>query len=184
MDNLMIDVETLDNKVTSVITSISAIMFDIETGEIGDKFRVNVDAQSCLDLGMTINYETLHWWLSTPEQVLVLKSFTIDMKHISHALFLLTQFIQDHEPSNLKVWGNSNRFDLGILANAYRLCKKPYPWKYNLERDVRTLVAFAPQFKEKELALRPTTHDPTEDVLAQIRYVVATYNHLKIKDNE
>lgn len=180
----MIDIETLDNKVSSAITSIAAIVFDIETGEIGEKFRVNVNAQSCLDLGMTVSYETLHWWLNTPEQVTVLKSFTIDMKNISEALHLLTQFIQKHKPSELRVWGNSNRFDLGILAYAYQKCNKPHPWQFYLERDVRTLVDLAPKFKEEELSARPTTHDPTEDTLAQIRYVVATYNHLKIWYND
>lgn len=179
MIDIMIDIETLDNKDSAAIMSIAAASFDMETGAVYGTLQVNVDTQDCIDLGMTVNYETLHWWLAIPEQVEVMKSFTENMLPLQDALLKLHKFIGVYGKDNVNVWGNSNRFDLGILANAYNRLNLRLPWRFWLERDVRTLVWLAPQFKEVELEQRPTTHDPLEDVLAQIRYVVATYKHLK-----
>ena len=55
----MIDLETLGVSPGSVISSIAAVQFDINTGEIGRQFYKNIDLQQSLDNGFTINAETL-----------------------------------------------------------------------------------------------------------------------------
>ena len=47
-----------------------------------------------------------------------------------------------------EIWGNSPRFDLGILQDAYRALNMKIPWDFRKERDVRTLVSFIPEIKK------------------------------------
>jgi hypothetical protein len=54
--HLMLDIETMGNESFSSIVSIGALEFDIETGKTGREFYVNVDLQSCMDLGLIVDY--------------------------------------------------------------------------------------------------------------------------------
>lgn len=64
----MLDIETMGNESFSSIVSIGALEFDIETGKTGKEFYVNVDLQSCMDLGLIVNASTIMWWLNQNEQ--------------------------------------------------------------------------------------------------------------------
>lgn len=66
--HLMLDIETMGNESFSSIVSIGALEFDIETGKTGKEFYVNVDLQSCMDLGLIVNASTIMWWLNQNEQ--------------------------------------------------------------------------------------------------------------------
>ena len=66
--HLMLDIETMGNESFSSIVSIGALEFDIETGKTGKEFYVNVDLQSCMDLGLIVNASTVMWWLNQNEQ--------------------------------------------------------------------------------------------------------------------
>lgn len=103
--------------------------------------------------------------------------------NISHAIHEFTLFIQELKPKNLQVWGNSNRFDLGALEIIYNKLKKEIPWKYSLERDVRTLVSFAPNIK-KNMPFNGVKHDPIDDCKHQINYCTEIYNKLVKNINE
>lgn len=50
MNHVMLDIETLGNQSNSVITSLGAVEFNLETGETGREFWQNIDVQSCLDV--------------------------------------------------------------------------------------------------------------------------------------
>lgn len=66
--HLMLDIETMGNESFSSIISIGALEFDIETGKTGKEFTVNVDLQSCIDLGLILTASTVMWWLQQNEQ--------------------------------------------------------------------------------------------------------------------
>lgn len=136
----MVDIETLDNDVTSTITAIGVVLFEIKTGRVIDKFYRTVDLQSSIDIGLTIKADTLSWWLKENSQLLSRILDDPDRVHIALALQELIEWFQGHKPSRIRVWGNSNRFDLGILANALKVCKRKVPWMFYLERDLRTMV--------------------------------------------
>ena len=67
-NHLMLDIETMGNESFSSIISIGALEFDINTGNTGREFYVNVDLQSCMDLGLGINASTVMWWLKQNDQ--------------------------------------------------------------------------------------------------------------------
>ena len=86
--------------------------------------------------------------------------------NLDEALKGLSFFIDDNE---YQVWGNSARFDCGILVNAYEKLELGVPWKHFNERDVRTLVAFKPSVK-KNMWFSGTPHYAPDDCKHQIKY--------------
>lgn len=177
MNDLMIDIETLGNKPGSVILSIAAVEFDIKTGQIGSIFHQNIDIDSCIELGLKMDKSTIIWWLNQPKEA----QQTITQhtgNPLKNVLRYFIQWLNDYNLQNLKVWGNSARFDLGILAHALEVCKMPISWHHYNECDVRTLVMFAPEIKEN-MEFKGIKHYPIDDCKHQIKYCSAIYQKLK-----
>jgi len=176
LGHLMLDLETMGNKSNSVICSIGAIEFDIETGDTGREFYTRVDIQSCLDIGLTVDGSTIEWWLNQNEKARTAISGGKFMD-IIQALCEFSKFIEIIGGKQLQIWGNAARFDLGILEDAYCAIKINIPWDFRLERDVRTLVSFAPKVKEHYPSLG-TEHNPIDDCKFQIGYCSAIWQKL------
>jgi DNA polymerase III epsilon subunit-like protein len=171
MKHVMIDIETMGTGANASILSIAAVRFDLNTGEVDSISSINVDLQSCLDIGLDIDASTVLWWMQQSEEAR--KALLNPSEGIEDALLLLSDLITKED----EVWGNSARFDLGILENAYRKCGIDTPWDFRKERDVRTLVSFAPEIKNK---YKPTVeHDPVSDCICQISYCSEIWNTLK-----
>jgi hypothetical protein len=81
MKDLMIDIETLGQEPGCVITSISAVQFDLTTGKIDKEFHENISINSCLKKGLVIESETFIWWLDQPE---IKKELDNDRRTILH----------------------------------------------------------------------------------------------------
>jgi hypothetical protein len=174
-NHLMLDIETMGNDSFSSIISIGAIEFDIDTGKTGESFYTNVNLQSCLDLGLTVNASTIMWWMMQNEQA---RKDIADDKSMSihEALIEFSKFCnKDYE-----VWGNSARFDCGILQNAYQKMSLPIPWDFRKERCVRTLVSFNPDIK-KNFKMEGTSHNALSDCIFQVGYCSAIWNSIKPK---
>lgn len=205
--DIMVDIETLHNSVNSAITQIGAVHFNIATGEVYDTFKVTIDLQSCLNVGLEIKAETLAWWLE--ENAALLKSIISDKSalNIKEGLFEFRKWLESKNPSTFRIWGNSNRFDLGIIANAYDKANqgKALPWQFFLERDVRTLTdlpnilhqisyptlekSFINEIDYKSLEIElaianGVRHEPVEDCIVQINYVTKILKNLSELINE
>lgn len=177
MNNIMIDIETLGNKSNSVITSIGAVMFDMETGETGNEFYKRIDIDSCLDNGLTVNGDTIKWWLSQNE--LARSEITKDGEDLLSVLYDFSRFIKSIK--NPIVWSNGLRFDISLIEDAYNKVSLSVPWQFRNERDVRTLVSFAPQVKSETVnTWNETLHHAIQDCKLQIKYCTKIYKKLKI----
>lgn len=177
MKDLMIDIESMGNKSGSAILSIAAVNFDIKTGQVGKIFYEKCKLQSSLESGLKVDGDTIKWWMEQSDEA---RKEVMDGKQsLSNLLRNFTLFIESLNPSDLKIWGNSNRFDLGLIEDAYISINKKIPWKYSLERDVRTLVSFASEIKFEEEFVG-VKHNPVDDCLHQIKYCVKIYNKIKI----
>lgn len=141
-EHLMLDLETMGDQSFSSILSIGALEFDINTGETGKEFYINIDLQSCIDLGLTINANTVMWWLQQNDQA---RKDLVEKTRVSieYALLEFAKFCN----KGYQIWANSPRFDCGILQNAYDKANIPIPWDFRKERCVRTLVSFKPEIK-------------------------------------
>lgn len=171
-EHVMIDIETMGTGSFSAIVSIAAVRFDFRTRQSSESIYLPVSLQSCLDAGLKVDASTIMWWMEQNDEAR--RALLSDSQtSISSALDALNDFITDTD----KVWGNSARFDLGLLENAYNILKKPIPWKYYNERDVRTLVAFAPSIK-KEYPRAGIAHNALDDCKYQIGYCYEIYKRL------
>ena len=176
MKQVMVDIETLGNKSSSVITQIAAVEFDMDTGECGKTFNVLVDIDDCMDKGLKVNADTLMWWFNQSEEARDKIAGNAIRYTLKTSLRFFTEYLESIEGLE-GIWGNSARFDLGILSDAYNAIKKPIPWDFRKERDVRTLVAFSPEIRANE-TFEGVPHDALDDCKHQIKYCSKIWNKL------
>ncbi|WP_041934507.1 3'-5' exonuclease [Cyclobacterium marinum] len=170
--HLMLDLETMGNASFAAIISIGLVEFDIETGITGREFYVNVDLQSCIDLGLIIDASTLKWWMKQNDHAR--KEFTDRVSiPIQNALSDVAEFCN----KNYQIWGNSARFDCGILQNAFNKAGMDIPWDYKKERCIRTLVSFAPNIKAN-FKQSGNAHNALDDCKYQIGYCSEIWRYL------
>jgi hypothetical protein len=177
LGHVMVDLETMGNKSNSVICSLGAVEFDINTGELGREFFVKVSIQSCLDRGLIVNGDTIEWWLSQSEAARKKVTEGVSM-NLAQALYEFKLYLEQLGANTVQLWGNGVRFDMGILEDAYRACNLKEPWNFRCERDVRTLVSFAPEVKDHYPKFG-TEHNPIDDCKYQIGYCTAIWQNLK-----
>ncbi|WP_047789427.1 3'-5' exonuclease [Tenacibaculum mesophilum] len=182
MDNLMIDIETLGTKPSCVILSISAVSFDLKTGRIGDVFHQNISVEDSVKQGLKIDEKTFFWWLNQSKEAQQKIIDLSDQHKLKNTLIRFYQFVYNYTSNDVKVWGNSARFDLGILEAAFDLFDFELPWEHYNERDVRTLVAFAPEIKEEQ-EFDGVPHYGIDDCKHQIKYCSKIFNKLNIAEN-
>jgi len=174
-EHLMLDIETFGTDNDSVICSIGAVEFDINTGETGKEFYAKIDIQSCLDAGLKVSGSTLLWWLKQSEDARK-ELYDANTQSLVTVLHLFAQFMKGCKP-DVEIWGNSNRFDMGILQTAYNKIGIPIPWNFRKERDVRTLVSFNPGI-QKNMPFDGVAHNPVADCKYQIKYCTAIWKSL------
>lgn len=136
MNHLTVDLETLGTEPTSVITAIGAVFFDLE-GETKE-FYTTVDAQSCLDAGLTVNGDTIMWWMqqsNAARQALKSKYPAT----LETALSMYGSFVANNRTKNLCVWTHAT-FDAPILDYAFKIVDVKNPVHYKENRDIRTLT--------------------------------------------
>lgn len=179
MDNVMIDIETFGDKSNSVIVSLGAIAFDIETGEMGDEFYERIDIDSCLKEGLKVTGSTLKWWLVQNEAAR--QEVAKGGGSIREVLITFSKYLADTGVKNI-MWSNGLRFDISLLEDAYIKVDQLVPWEFRNERDVRTLVAFAPEIKSRIVnRWGAVLHNAKEDCKLQITYCTEIYKKLKIQ---
>jgi hypothetical protein len=182
-NHIMVDLETLGVGANAVFLSIAAVQFDLESGETGELFNENIHLQSAQDLGLEIEGDTLKWWLMQRPQALQLM-----FGNPSDIASVLTRFaIFMDSFKDARIWGNSARFDMGKLVNAYNKLRFPLPWDPKKEMCYRTLKNLFPNVPPP--ASRAGHHDPLQDCYYQIEHLVAIHKFMqqdgsKYKDSE
>jgi len=172
MQHVMIDLETLGTKSNSVVLSIAAIQFDLNSGETGAEFKVNISLQDCINSGFEIQATTLHWWLTQKHEIM-LKMFETS-RGVIDALNCFSTFFKSN--NLVYPWGNSARFDLQLLENVYDKLNVPIPWNFRNERCYRTIVNMVPKIQiEKPI----DAHDPLIDCKYQITKLFEVFKILK-----
>lgn len=170
MQHVMIDLETMGNTGDAAIIHIAAVQFDLHTGKTGLEF----------DAGLTPQADTILWWLGQNEQA---RTVLIEKQRNALTLSAALQSF-DHWLSQVHtnpiVWGNSARFDLGILEKAMQLLYMKPGWKFWNEMCVRTVAALAPEVK-RGTKFAGVAHNAIDDCRHQILYTVNTLRKLQGK---
>lgn len=175
--DISLDLETLGTAPGSVITQIGVCAFGPE-GRGGGAANFYIDPQSCLDLGMTVSWSTIRWWLGQSEAARNAMAGGVDRYNmpIRAALLGLNVWIAEHTVADFCIWGHGSCFDVVLLEDAYRRADVEIPWHYRGVRDLRTLVALAPDATR----LPPTNeHIAMDDAIAQAQWIIAAQNTIK-----
>jgi hypothetical protein len=136
--DIMIDLETLATSTDAAILTIGAVKFDPFGKDIEepamDSFYVRVDLDSCDELGLAVNDDTIAWWAQQSKEAQDEAFGTDDRIHIREAMDKLYKFCWGAK----RVWSNGAAFDIPICETAYKRLNKAVPWSFWQVRDVRT----------------------------------------------
>ena len=175
----MIDIETLDTKATSIIVSVGAVYFDLETGKLGDKFYAEVpvyDLEYQALKGRSFSFYTMSWWMSQGDEVRQVFSeyrLNSEQTRVSSLDTILKdlRFFIEGEPN---IWANGSDFDSVILDNAFKMYGLETPWQFYQNRCYRTVLNIGDN-KKKGLPRDKTTH---HNSLADADYQARNLIHL------
>lgn len=172
--DLMIDLETLGTAPGCAIVSIGAVLFDRSQDgwprDVYHELYERVVLSTCRSAGLTIEAETLEWWMDRAERWPRERGVTLQT-----ALGRLSHFIEKAQPSMKRLWAHGAAFDPPILAAAYRAVGGWLPWHRHQIRDTRTLFDLA----DTPLSLPAPAHHALEDARAQARAVQAAMQKLQ-----
>lgn len=199
--NWVFDLETLGTKQDSIVTEISAVGFDIATGEVEAEKTVHISVDDQVSLGRKVSSGTLAFWLTQSEEAQEKLLLSMD-EHcyrnalemplpVAGALYQLFDFIRTESArwgacnndtwysSDPLVWGNGISFDVGKVQSLADITETKVPWVYWAERDARTLVDLMPQVKREVMSnFEGIPHYGLDDCKNEIRYISQIYMHL------
>lgn len=175
MSSVMLDFETFGNTSDGAVVQIGACYFDEKTGEIGETFYMNVDADSSIKSGGTMNGDTVYWWMQQSQEARdsVCKEPRVDCHF---AFNQLNNFLTEAKA----IWSHAT-FDFVILTNTLkRLHLKP-SFSFRATRDIRTLTALANVKKSdmRGIERKGIHHDAQSDCLYQVKYCVYALNQIR-----
>lgn len=182
----MTDIETLGTDSDSTIIQISAIAFNIETGEYLSTFNQIADIE-LNENPLKVTGSTIKWWLNTDKELFtkLINSGNKSSEQILRDFHKwLLQFTTDWKLVYL--WGNGILFDNKMIQHQFENLGLEYPIFYRNDRDLRTLVELASiklgiteeELKEKFKDDSLEAHNAFDDVICQINLAVNCFNVL------
>lgn len=164
--DLMIDFETLGTSADSVIMSIGAVRFDINSQELDNEgFYASISIDSNLEKGRRIDESTLIWWMGQSKEAQ--RVFTEPKMTLEAAL---VEFFDWFGPKDkdMRVWSNGADFDIPMLAHAVKSFGWELPWNFWNHKCFRTLKGLP--FAKKAAKVEPMVkHNALSDAIAQAK---------------
>lgn len=164
MNEIMLDLETLGNGPRPVIVAIGAVFFGPEG--LGESLYVRVSPQSCIDIGLEMDADTVLWWMSQSDEAR--RELLRPAVDILSALDLLTAFVRAGGQDVL-VWGNGAAADNAWTASAYRAARRKMPWGHWNDRCYRTIKNLWPLVPMERAG---THHNGLDDAKAQALHLL------------
>jgi hypothetical protein len=139
LSDIMIDLETLATSPNASVLTIGAIRFDPFNNDIDsptcEKLYLKVDLDSCDELGLEVNDDTIAWWGQQSKEAQD-EAFSAEGRiHIREAFDKLYKFCWGAK----RVWSHGASFDTVICENIFRKLNKACPWSFWQVRCTRTL---------------------------------------------
>lgn len=164
--NVMIDIEALGKSPNGLITSIGAAQFIPATGEILETFKVNINIQSALNVGLKVDGKTLLWWFEQDQEAI--KAMIKDPLPIRDACANLRKWLDNLNPY---VWANGGNYDFSMISDMYSALDQNCPWKHQKLMDIRTLKRFFKYTAPDQYFEIFHNHDAVDDCRRQIMMV-------------
>lgn len=185
MNHISLDLETLNTTFNSAITSIGACAFNPITGVIGDACHIIIDINDSIKYG-TLGGNTIKWWMSQSDAARSVFNAN-DSYTLANGIEEFTEWVLNNtDDDNFQIWGNGATFDNVILEHAMSVVKCRCPWRYNNNRDLRTLKELAKQMNNgKTISIDRTVgiaHNAKDDAINQAKACIEYYRILGIGD--
>lgn len=166
LDRVMVDIETLGLEPGAAILSIGAVRFG--AGQLGETFEETISLTSCQDAGLSIDADTLEWWLDQDE----------DAQHVLTGGEPLADVLEAFRTWYIgadEIWANSPSFDCEMLECAFDAVGLETPWMFYDERCYRTLQSLpvAPDIDHDGVE-----HDALDDAEHQAHVAATTLGRL------
>lgn len=165
---VMLDLETMGTTPYSPITAIGACRFEFGPMQAMQPFYQAITLESCMAVGLRPSASTIAWWMKQKDEARQ-HLWDPDAVDLPIALDAFTEW-WGSRPDYL--WGNSARFDCGILEAAYLACGKVVPWQHWNERDYRTMKNL-PQVADVKLKRTGVHHNALSDAVSQAHHLRA-----------
>lgn len=176
MNHVMVDLETLGTAADSVIMSIGAVRFDLDSDKIDDAgFYRSISVESNLDYKRRIQEDTLIWWLK--QSAAAQAVFNEPKETLQTALCEFSDWLGDNSAF---MWSMGADFDLPMIAHAYHQIIVDVPWKFWNSRCARTYKGL-PQAKNVSVPRLGTHHNALADAIYQAQLMQAIQRELTKK---
>lgn len=169
---IMLDIETAGPAPDGAIVSIGFAIFTLDGDGPIRSGRFDVDVQSCVDVGMKLDPDTIAWWLRQDPPVRALWS-SPKRRVLKEALTLLHTVIWETERlgNRTPIWAYPATFDLTIIDRAFVLCGydgiRPRRQDYMCSRSVMKALGYRRNDKCVPSEWR-RKHDPEADAVRQV----------------
>jgi hypothetical protein len=175
LTDCMIDLETLATSTDAAILTIGAVRFDPFGAELKEpnmtSFYVRVDLDSCDEIGLVTNDDTIAWWANQSKEAQD-EAFSADNRiHIREAFEQLYKFCWGAQ----RVWSNGSGFDIVICETVFNRIQKAVPWSFWQTRDCRTAFDLGIDAKRPPVL----KHHALEDAWNQAVGIQNVYNTLR-----
>lgn len=173
LTDVMIDFETLGTVADSVILSIGAVKFDLNSDAIEENgFYTVLSIDSQLAAGRVIDENTLRWWMGQSEDAR--RVFSEPTVHLDAALADFHAWFDPELFDKYSVWSNGADFDLPMIQHAFIRGGYEMPWKFWNNRCFRTLKNL-PRAKNIKAPANPIKHHAMFDALTQAKHAQAIW---------
>lgn len=168
MKNIMLDIETLGTGNRAVLLSIGACYFDPAKNEIVEQFYQNIDPQSCVESGLTMDVSTIMWWMQQNDKARA--KFTEPCVSLDQALREFSMWVMGiGEEKEIRVWGNGATFDNVLIRSAFLAWSMKAPWSFRQDACYRTLRNLYPEITQEN---EGTAHDALDDAKYQAKLLM------------
>lgn len=166
--HIMLDLETWGTRPGSALRSVGAVEFHPNDHTVGPTFYRNIDKESCLLAGLTVDTETLAWWAKqSPESVAALEN---DQQPLNKVVSEFNDWVRGRPAGPRYVWCHGANFDEPLWSAACRAVMAPVPWKYWDTRCTRTLFALK-DFDMRAIHREGIAHNALDDAIHQAKCV-------------
>lgn len=174
----MMDIETLAVTPRAKVIEVAFAVFDPWTGEVGAQFVEEIGPHCGRNLDREEDKETKEWWAERVLNGHRIPGAIREALDLEAAAWNFACWASDHGMGmTTRVWAWGIDFDCTIWRSVLAECGHEEWWRYNLQRDARTLCAAAGVVKIRN------AHRAMPDALEEIEAVERAVRILGIKPN-
>jgi len=183
--DVMLDIETLGTGIHSLVVSIGAVRFRLDSTDDLDTIRDDarsfysvLDTEDQRDRGRVDDPDTLAWWGKQSDEAR--QVLTDPSEDTAGALERFSEFCRGVK----RIWGNGNTFDNAIIRDLYRTYEQDYPVDFWADLDMRTLKYLWNKLTNWRSKNEPKIrigehHNALDDARSQVLQIQQMYRELK-----